>query len=337
MPPSKNNNSFHTKTEIVYASVYADLQQEYREVKDVMQKPGLYTKETIEEFTRFYEEHKAELTDKSAGYRQMYETVKAFQTAKAALERKSTDALKEELQLACREAEPDYKANETNLGTAWTAFMKAYIAAAAFSDDANDEELWQLIHTLDTARTALLEARKKAENEKTSPKLANGDQAADAAGVYVVTDAGKREVTLVKGKDTKIVKIPAEIPVNGVSCRVTAIGGNAFRNAKNIKKVVIGDSVTDIGSQSFFGCKKLNAVTLGANVKTIGKKAFFQCKKLKSVTLQGKTAPSIGKQSFKGTAVKVTVKASKMKKAQRKRLLSKMKSAGKISKKSVIR
>ena len=393
------HDSFHTKTETIYASVYAAMRQEYREADEVLKNMyGLYTEETIEALENVYNKYKEVLEDKGASYSQMNEVTAAFQAAKAALTKKQVDDLKAELRTACEEAEPDYRAKETNLGTAWTEFMKAYIAATAFSDDANEEELWLLIHTLDTARTDLLAAR-ELSNAKTAlqnavqnakskydagkdnytlatwtpfaaayqaasnppanadaaalkklldalttaqkalkdVELQKGAKAIDAAGTYEVTDVAKKEVTLITGKDIQSVTIPAEIRVNGITCKVVAIGSNAFKNAKKVKKVIIGGNVTSIGSQAFSGCKKLNSITLGANVTKIDKKAFFKSKKLKTVTLQGATVPSIGKQSFKDTASKVTVKAPKISKAQRKKLLSKMKSAGKISKKSVIR
>lgn len=103
------------------------------------------------------------------------------------------------------------------------------------------------------------------------------------------------------------VKIPATVQKDGYSFRVTAIGSQAFLNAK-----------------------KLEEVTVGENVSKIGKKSFYQCPKLRSVIFKGKKAPGIGKGAFQKIAkkCKVTVR-KKMPAKQLQKLKKEMKRAGK--------
>lgn len=113
---------------------------------------------------------------------------------------------------------------------------------------------------------------------------------------YKVTKSHKTNgtVTFVKPKNKKVtnVTVPATVKVKGVTYKVTAIEKNAFS-----------------------GCKKLTKVTIGKNVASIGDKAFYNCKKLKTITINTTklTAKKIGKNAFKGTNSKVTIKVPKAK------------------------
>ncbi len=132
--------------------------------------------------------------------------------------------------------------------------------------------------------------------------------------VYTVTDAAKNEVTVKKGTNAKKVTIPATVTIENVSCKVVAIGDKAFS-----------------------GCKKLKNITIGENVRSIGANAFLKCTKLKTVTINGATAPTIKKAAFKKTASKITVKAKKLNKKQKKAFLKVLKKTGKISKKAKVK
>jgi len=120
---------------------------------------------------------------------------------------------------------------------------------------------------------------------------------------YKVTKAGSTGATVEyvapKNTSSTTIKIPATVPVNGVTCKVTSIAANAFKNNKKIKKVVIGSNVTSIGSNAFSGCTKLTTVTIGKNVTSIGKKAFYKCTALKKITIPAKVT-KIGTQAFAG-------------------------------------
>ncbi|MBO5088175.1 MAG: Ig-like domain-containing protein [Lachnospiraceae bacterium] len=96
---------------------------------------------------------------------------------------------------------------------------------------------------------------------------------------------------------SSVFTIPTEIVIDGVSYKVTAIAPNAFKDNKNITKVIISNSVKSIGKNAFKGCSNLTSVTIGKNVKTIGVNAFYDCKKLQTVNM-GKNVTTICDQAF---------------------------------------
>ena len=129
------------------------------------------------------------------------------------------------------------------------------------------------------------------------------------------------------------VRIPDTVKVNGITCKVTAISANAFKNNKSLKSVTIGRNVTVIGTNAFYGCRKLSRVsggngivkidhrafancislskiTIPGTVRSIGKQAFRNCKKLRSITIKTSTlsGKTIGSKAFAGTYKKPTVK-----------------------------
>ena len=125
---------------------------------------------------------------------------------------------------------------------------------------------------------------------------------------------GKAAVIGPKSKTSTTVSIPATIKISGTTLKVTAVGKNAFKKMKKLKKVTIGKNVTAIGANAFYGCTALSKVTLGPNVTTIGSGAFYSCKKLSSIVLPAKVT-KIGKNAFRyDTALKkITIRTSKLK------------------------
>ena len=191
--------------------------------------------------------------------------------------------------------------------------------------------LAQLTAALDALNgTSLVPETSGSQEQKPaeSKGLQKGQKAVLGGMTYQVTDADKKEVTLVKGKNTKTVRIGKAVSLDGISCKITGIAGGAFKNDKNVKTVSVGANVKSIDKNAFAGCSALSAVTLGKNVKAIGKKAFYNCKKLKKVTLQGKAAPSVGKNAFGKTASGIRVQAKKLSKKARASLLNKLKKTG---------
>ena len=129
------------------------------------------------------------------------------------------------------------------------------------------------------------------------------------------------------------VRIPDTIKVNGITCKVTGISANAFKNNKSLKSVTIGRNVTVIGTNAFYGCRNLSRVsggnaivkisdkafadcssltgiTFSGTVRSIGKQAFYNCKKLRSITIKTSTlsGKTVGSKAFEGTYKKPTVK-----------------------------
>ena len=79
--------------------------------------------------------------------------------------------------------------------------------------------------------------------------------------------------------------------------KVTAIYENMI--PKNVKKIVIPNSVTHIGNNAFWGCTNLTSVMIPNNMMYIGEYAFRGCSGLASVTIPN-TAISIGLDIFFG-------------------------------------
>ncbi len=74
------------------------------------------------------------------------------------------------------------------------------------------------------------------------------------------------------------------------------IADGAFVNNKNLKSVVIPDTVTDIGAGCFENCTQLKKVTLPKSLKAIGYSAFESCA-LQTVVLPD-TVKSVGESAF---------------------------------------
>ena len=179
-------------------------------------------------------------------------------------------------------------------------------------------------------------ATKKETIPKVVPKKATpGKTIKDTAtnGIYKVLADGLT-VTFVRPAVKKAtVRIPETVKVSGVTCKVTEISANAFKDDAVLKTVVIGKNVKTIGVNAFYGCKNLTKVSGGAGLVTIcdraflgcaalqgivlpstvtgiGKQAFYNCRKLRSITINtlSLTSKNVGAQAFTGTYAKAVVK-----------------------------
>ncbi len=195
----------------------------------------------------------------------------------------------------------------------WKKFINAYNTLNGKTDEEliamGSVELTRLLNDLNTK----LEEKGTTPPPSESKIKVNTDYTVSGV-VYTVTDAVKNEVVLKKGANAKKFTVPATVSINSVTCKVVGIGDSAFSGYKKLKNVIIGENVTSIGA-----------------------KAFFKCTKLSKVTMNGAKAPAIKKAAFKKTASKVTVKAKKLNKKQKKAFLKVLKKTGKISKKSVVK
>lgn len=150
------------------------------------------------------------------------------------------------------------------------------------------------------------------ETPGTTPDVEETEKQALSVGTEETDDSGKATykvttqdlengtVTYVAptNKKATTVTIPDTVTIDDVSYDVTAIGKNAFKNAK-ITKVTMGDNIETIGDNAFYGCKKIKTVKIGKNVKTIGNKAFYKCTVLTKVSLPSKVK-TIGTSAFYG-------------------------------------
>ena len=75
--------------------------------------------------------------------------------------------------------------------------------------------------------------------------------------------------------------------------------GHLYLNGKEVKDLIIPNSVTSIGNYAFSGCSGLTSVTIGNSVTSIGGRAFEGCSGLTSVTIPN-SVTSIGNYAFSG-------------------------------------
>ena len=90
------------------------------------------------------------------------------------------------------------------------------------------------------------------------------------------------------GKEVKDLVIPNS---------VTSIGQNTFTGCSGLTSVTIPNSVTTIGQNAFSGCSGLTSITIPNSVTSIGGGAFFQCRGLTSVTIPN-SVTHIGQATF---------------------------------------
>ena len=82
-------------------------------------------------------------------------------------------------------------------------------------------------------------------------------------------------------RDVEQVEIPAEI--NGKP--VTTIDGDCFFSCRNMKSILLPDSIIEIGVQAFAMCIDLAEIELPDSITTIGKFAFRDCTGLKKIVM----------------------------------------------------
>lgn len=166
-------------------------------------------------------------------------------------------------------------------------------------------------------------------NDAVAPHRKN--QTIVSGGVtYKVTTAGSSpKVQYVKTTSTRTsITIPSKVKLKGISCTVTSIAANAFKNNKRITAVTIPTTVTAIGTSAFQNCTKLKSVTISRNVTTIGKNAFRGAKALKTVTVKSAKIKTVGQGAFTSIYTKAVIKTAGLNTSQKKLLSTKIKKSG---------
>ena len=139
-----------------------------------------------------------------------------------------------------------------------------------------------------------------------TPSVSVGTKITDkkTGNIYKVTSSrsSSQTVAFIGNKVKTSVTIPTTIKIKGATYKVTEISTNAFKNNRKLKKVVIGQNIVRIGKNAFYGCKKLTSITI----------------KSSRLTLQ-----NIGKNAFKNTSPKATVKVPKKQKVLYNQILKK--------------
>lgn len=202
------------------------------------------------------------------------------------------------------------------------------------------------------------------QNSENKQLPAVGDKLTDTAtnGTYMIIGAASSGLTAVytgmENENLTSCVVPDTINVNGVECKVTAIGAEAFMNNKKLTSITIGDQIEKIGENAFSGCSSLKTVIIGKNVTEIAKKAFYKntslkkitipanikkigvsafqgSKRLKTITIKTKklTQKTIGKNAFKGIHAKAKVKVP----SKKLKLYKKILKARGVGKKALIK
>lgn len=139
-----------------------------------------------------------------------------------------------------------------------------------------------------------------------TPSVSVGTKITDkkTGNIYKVTSSrsSSQTVAFIGNKVKTSVIIPTTIKIKGVTYKVTEISTNAFKNNRKLKKVVIGQNIVRIGKNAFYGCKKLTSITIKSSRLTL---------------------KNIGKNAFKNTSPKATVKVPKKQKALYNQILKK--------------
>lgn len=106
------------------------------------------------------------------------------------------------------------------------------------------------------------------------------------AGGTEYESSGNGNVTILSASEEnkKNVVIPDTININGVTYKITKVGEKAFANS-NIKNVELGSNIKEIQKGAFKNCKELKKVVFPSGLEIVGKGAFKNCIKLSEVKL----------------------------------------------------
>ena len=80
---------------------------------------------------------------------------------------------------------------------------------------------------------------------------------------------------------------------------LTTIPNSAFKNCKQLKSIVLPNTITLIRESAFYNCAALEEIIIPESVQTLGASAFESCDKLSSVVFEGTLAEDgIGSECF---------------------------------------
>ena len=116
--------------------------------------------------------------------------------------------------------------------------------------------------------------------------------------VFTVDESGV--LTGVSGLSEKDMRVEIPSQVNGIA--VTEIGGEVFKNNKNIGTLIFPDSVKYLRNEVCYGCTNLKEVQLPAGLTVIPDYAFEACSSLTSINFPV-TLKEIRMKAFSGTAL----------------------------------
>lgn len=88
-----------------------------------------------------------------------------------------------------------------------------------------------------------------------------------------------------------------EVPTDIEGYPVGEINKDAFRNNKDLKKLIMSDTIDSIGINAFYGCENLEEIHFSAQLRSVGKYAFAGSSALTEVTLP-ENVSSVGERAF---------------------------------------
>ena len=87
-------------------------------------------------------------------------------------------------------------------------------------------------------------------------------------------------------------------PVNIYTSNPLYYAHHLFLKGKEVKDLVIPNSVTSIESSTFYGCSYLTSLTIPKSVSSIGDKSFYNCLRLNTIYCLNPIPPTCGLETF---------------------------------------
>lgn len=154
-------------------------------------------------------------------------------------------------------------------------------------------------HSFTTATTTPSTSDKDDKNPSTSTTPSTSDKDSDTIPIKETLAKVGTKYTI-GGNQYTVIK------ADGISYKVTEVGANAFKNNKNVKKVVIGANVVKIANKAFNKCPNLKSVVIKTTLltkKTASKKCFSKVNKKMVIKVSKKSKKTYAK-IFKGLKVR---------------------------------
>lgn len=108
----------------------------------------------------------------------------------------------------------------------------------------------------------------------------------DSMFVVKTTKKGTATVIGVKKTNKKTRKVPASVKVNGINYKVTAIGTKSLKSWSKVTKVTLSENVLRIRNSAFKNCKQLKKIVIKNKKATKIDKKAFKGINTKKVTIQ---------------------------------------------------
>ena len=101
--------------------------------------------------------------------------------------------------------------------------------------------------------------------------------------------------------------IPSTVSNDGKKYSVTGIGMRAFYKCKELKSVIMPNSIASIGDSAFYRCEGLTSVKIPKSVNSIGNGAFSYCDKFTDIIFESDITLSEADLYFVKKGIKYTV------------------------------